>query len=124
MLSVPDGKPAPATRRVCLRFFAASVRENSGEKALSAMTLLFGLFLHKPTPFCFLDEVDAPLDDANVNRYTSMVRALSDKTQFILITHNHNTMSIADSLYGVTMQEYGVSKILSVKLEQVTTPGR
>ena len=97
---------------------------SGGEKALAAMTLLFGLFLHKPTPFCFLDEVDAPLDDANVDRYISMVKALSEKTQFILITHNHNTMSVADSLYGVTMQEYGVSKILSVKLEQAVKAGR
>ncbi len=97
---------------------------SGGEKALTAMTLLFALFLQKPTPFCFLDEVDAPLDDANVERYTGMVKALSDKTQFILITHNHNTMAIADSLYGVTMQEYGVSSILSVKLEQVAQAGR
>ena len=97
---------------------------SGGEKALTAMTLLFALFLQKPTPFCFLDEVDAPLDDANVERYVSMVKALSDKTQFILITHNHNTMSIADSIYGVAMQEYGVSTILSVTLEQVARAGR
>ena len=97
---------------------------SGGEKALTAMTLLFAIFLQKPTPFCFLDEVDAPLDDANVERYSGMVRALSDKTQFILITHNHNTMSIADSLYGVTMQEYGVSSLLSVRLEQVAHAGR
>lgn len=97
---------------------------SGGEKALTAMTLLFAIFLQKPTPFCFLDEVDAPLDDANVERYSGMVRALSDKTQFILITHNHNTMSIADSLYGVTMQESGVSSLLSVRLEQVAHAGR
>lgn len=97
---------------------------SGGEKALTAMTLLFALFLQKPTPFCFLDEVDAPLDDANVERYIGMVKALSDKTQFILITHNHNTMSIADSIYGVAMQEYGVSTILSVTLEQVNRAGR
>lgn len=97
---------------------------SGGEKALTAMTLLFALFLQKPTPFCFLDEVDAPLDDANVERYVSMVKALSDKTQFILITHNHNTMSIADSIYGVAMQEYGVSSILSVTLEQIENAGR
>ncbi len=97
---------------------------SGGEKALAAMTLLFALFLHKPTPFCFLDEVDAPLDDANVERYTSMVKALSDKTQFILITHNHNTMSIADSLYGVTMQEEGISQVVGVELEQSDQAGR
>lgn len=97
---------------------------SGGEKALTAMTLLFALFLQKPTPFCFLDEVDAPLDDANVERYINMVKALSDKTQFILITHNHNTMAAADSLYGVAMQEYGVSTILSVKLEEAAKVGR
>lgn len=97
---------------------------SGGEKALTAMTLLFALFLQKPTPFCFLDEVDAPLDDANVERYVGMVKALSERTQFILITHNHNTMSIADSIYGVAMQEYGVSTILSVTLEQVARAGR
>ncbi len=97
---------------------------SGGEKALTALTLLFALFLHKPTPFCFLDEVDAPLDDANVERYTSMVKTLSDKTQFILITHNHNTMAIADSLYGVSMQEDGVSSVLSVELLQSLNAGR
>lgn len=97
---------------------------SGGEKALTAMTLLFALFLQKPTPFCFLDEVDAPLDDANVERYINMVKTLADKTQFILITHNHNTMATADSLYGVTMQEYGVSTILSVKLEDAARAGR
>lgn len=97
---------------------------SGGEKALAAMTLLFALFLHKPTPFCFLDEVDAPLDDANVERYTSMVKALSDRTQFILITHNHNTMSIADSLYGVTMQEEGVSQVVGVELAHSENAGR
>lgn len=97
---------------------------SGGEKALTAMTLLFALFLQKPTPFCFLDEVDAPLDDANVERYINMVKTLSTNTQFILITHNHNTMAAADSLYGVTMQEYGVSTILSVKMEETTKAGR
>ena len=97
---------------------------SGGEKTLSAMTLLFALFLQKPTPFCFLDEIDAPLDDANVERYIGMVKALSERTQFILITHNHNTMSIANSIYGVAMQEFGVSTILSVSLEQATKAGR
>lgn len=97
---------------------------SGGEKTLSAMTLLFALFLQKPTPFCFLDEIDAPLDDANVERFVGMVKVLSEKTQFILITHNHNTMSIADSIYGVAMQEFGVSTILSVSLEQATKAGR
>lgn len=90
---------------------------SGGEKALAALTLLFALFLQKPTPFCFLDEVDAPLDDANANRFISMVRSLSDQTQFIIITHKHQTMAAADSLYGVTMQEGGVSTVLSVELK-------
>ncbi|MDR2870463.1 MAG: AAA family ATPase [Deferribacteraceae bacterium] len=89
---------------------------SGGEKALAALTFLFALFLQKPTPFCFLDEVDAPLDDANAARFIAMVRSLSDKTQFVIITHKHQTMAAADSLYGVTMQEGGVSAMLSVEL--------
>lgn len=92
---------------------------SGGEKALAALTLLFALFLQKPTPFCFLDEVDAPLDDANAGRFIGMVKLLSEHTQFIVITHKHQTMAAADSLYGVTMQEGGVSTILSVKLHDV-----
>jgi chromosome segregation protein len=89
---------------------------SGGEKALAALTLLFSLFLQKPTPFCFLDEVDAPLDDDNAGRFIDMIRLLSADTQFVVITHKHKTMGSADSLYGVTMQEGGVSSILSVEL--------
>jgi len=90
---------------------------SAGEKALTAIALLFGIYLVKPSPFCILDEVDAPLDDENTRRFTNVIRTFSEKTQFIVVTHNKSTMSIADSLYGVTMAESGVSQIVSVKLE-------
>jgi chromosome segregation protein len=89
---------------------------SGGEKALTAVSLIFAIFLIKPTPFCLLDEVDAPLDDANVGRYNEMVREMSRSSQFIIITHNKRTMEVADSLYGVTMEEPGISKTVSVKL--------
>jgi chromosome segregation protein len=89
---------------------------SGGEKAMTACTLIFAMFLCKPTPFCFLDEIDAPLDDANVERFCRIVRTLSENTQFVIITHNQKTMEAADSLYGITMQEPGVSKIISVRL--------
>ncbi|MFO1520418.1 MAG: chromosome segregation protein SMC [bacterium] len=89
---------------------------SGGEKALTAVSLIFSIFLFKPSPFCILDEVDAPLDDANVDRYNNLVRQMMDRSQFILITHNKRTMEMADVLYGVTMEEAGVSKTVSVKL--------
>ena len=91
---------------------------SGGEKALTAVSLIFAIFLIKPTPFCLLDEVDAPLDEANVGRYNEMVREMSRQSQFIVITHNKRTMEVADSLYGVTMEEPGISKIVSVKLSK------
>lgn len=91
---------------------------SGGEKALTAVSLIFAIFLIKPTPFCLLDEVDAPLDEANVGRYNDMVREMSSQSQFILITHNKRTMEIGDTLYGVTMEEPGVSKTVSVKLSR------
>jgi chromosome segregation protein len=91
---------------------------SGGEKALTAVSLIFAIFLIKPTPFCLLDEVDAPLDDANVGRYNDMVREMSKTSQFILITHNKRTMEMTDTLYGVTMEEPGVSKLVSVKLSE------
>jgi len=89
---------------------------SGGEKALTAVSLIFAIFLVKPTPFCLLDEVDAPLDDANVGRYNDLVREMSRQSQFILITHNKRTMEMVDTLYGVTMEEPGVSKLVSVRL--------
>ena len=89
---------------------------SGGEKALTAIALMFAIFQYKPSPFCLLDEIDAPLDDANVNRFVEMLRGMLDRTQFILITHNRRTMEIANRLYGVTMEEPGVSKLISVQL--------
>jgi chromosome segregation protein len=89
---------------------------SGGEKALTAVSLIFSIFLIKPTPFCILDEVDAPLDEANVSRYNELVREMSHRSQFILITHNKKTMEGVDTLYGVTMEEPGVSKLVSVRM--------
>jgi len=89
---------------------------SGGEKALVAVSLIFSLFLINPTPFCILDEVDAPLDDANIGRFSQLIREMSTHSQFILITHNKRTMESADILYGVTMQEPGVSKVISVAI--------
>jgi chromosome segregation protein len=89
---------------------------SGGEKALVATALLFGLFMIKPTPFCLLDEVDAPLDDANINRFIELIKEFSKTSQFLIITHNKNTMEAANTLYGITMETPGVSKVVSVRL--------
>lgn len=89
---------------------------SGGEKTLTAMALLFASFLIRPTPFCLLDEIDAPLDEENIGRFTSVLKDLAQNAQFLVITHNKRTMSIADSLFGVTMEEPGVSKLVSVRL--------
>jgi len=89
---------------------------SGGEKALTAVALIFSIFLVKPSPFCLLDEVDAPLDDANIGRFNEMVREMTTFSQFIVITHNKATMTVADTLFGVTMEEPGVSKLVSVRL--------
>jgi chromosome segregation protein len=89
---------------------------SGGEKALVAIALLFGLFMIKPSPFCLLDEVDAPLDDANLNRFIELVKDFSKTSQFLLITHNKKTMETANTLYGITMETPGVSKVVSVRL--------
>jgi chromosome segregation protein len=91
---------------------------SGGEKALCATALIFAMFLERPSPLCVLDEVDAPLDEANLVRFVSMVKEMSDKTQFIMITHNKQSMANADRLVGVTMQEPGASKILTVSLDE------
>jgi len=89
---------------------------SGGEQALTALALIFAVFLTNPAPICVLDEVDAPLDDANIHRFLRVLRELTSQTQFIVITHNRKTMEIADRLYGVTMEEPGVSKLISVQL--------
>jgi chromosome segregation protein len=91
---------------------------SGGEKALTAVALIFSIFLIKPSPFCILDEVDAPLDDVNIGRFNELVREMSELSQFIIITHNKRTMQIADTLYGVTMEEPGVSKLVSVRINE------
>jgi chromosome segregation protein len=90
---------------------------SGGEKALTAVSLIFAIFIIKPSPFCLLDEVDAPLDDANIDRFNDMVRSMVERSQFILITHNKRTMEMTDTLYGITMEQPGVSKLVSVKLQ-------
>ena len=91
---------------------------SGGEKTLTATSLLFAIYLVKPSPFCVLDEVDAPLDDHNVGRFCDIVREMSDKVQFVFITHNKVTMELARQLTGVTMQEPGVSRLVSVDLDE------
>ena len=94
---------------------------SGGEKTLTAIALLFGIYLVKPSPFCILDEIDAPLDDANIDRFTRLIKDFSQNTQFIVVTHNKRTMEAAETLYGVTMQEEGVSKLVSVKFNEDLT---
>jgi chromosome segregation protein len=89
---------------------------SGGEKALTAIALMFAIFRYKPSPFCVLDEIDAPLDDANIGRFLEMLRQMQDETQFILITHNRKTMGLPTGCAGVTMEEPGVSKLISVRL--------
>jgi energy-coupling factor transporter ATP-binding protein EcfA2 len=91
---------------------------SGGERALTGLALLFAIFYFRPSPFCVLDEVDAPLDDANIHRFLRVLRELCTQTQFIVITHNRKTMEAADVLYGVTMEEPGLSRLVSVQLTE------
>ena len=91
---------------------------SGGEKALTALALLMAVFRFQPSPFCILDEVDAPLDEPNIMRLTRLIKELSGQTQFIVITHAKRTMEAAEALYGVTMQEPGVSKLVSVRFQE------
>ncbi len=107
IMARPSGKKLEAVRLL-----------STGERSLTAVALLFGIYLVKPSPFCVLDEVDAPLDDANIGRFVTLLRHFSERTQFVVITHNKRTMEAADRLYGVTMQEAGISRIVSVRLTE------
>jgi len=89
---------------------------SDGERCLTAISLLFAIFLAKPSPFCFMDEIDAPLDETNILKFTKLLKEFSRLSQFIVITHNKRTMEAANILYGITMEEVGVSKIVSVKM--------
>lgn len=91
---------------------------SGGEKTLTATALLFAIYLVKPSPFCILDEVDAPLDDANIDRFTKLIKEFSNNTQFIIVTHNKRTMESAENMYGVTMQEEGISKLVGVQFQE------
>ncbi len=93
---------------------------SGGEKALTAIALVFAIFRLNPAPFCLLDEVDAPLDDANTERYAKLVTRMSAETQFLFISHNKISMEMAQQLIGVTMQEQGVSRIVAVDLQAAT----
>jgi chromosome segregation protein len=92
---------------------------SGGEKTLTALSLLFGIYLYKPAPFCILDEVDAPLDDTNIKKFNDAIRSFSDKSQFILVTHNKSTMAEVDAIYGVTMVKQGISKVVPVDFRQL-----
>jgi len=89
---------------------------SGGEKALSAIALIFSLFMIKPTSFCVLDEIDAPLDEMNVSRFNHLLQEIGKKSQVVMVTHNKQTMEMADSLFGVTMEEKGISKLVSINL--------
>ena len=91
---------------------------SGGEKTLTATALLFAIYLVKPSPFCIMDEVDAPLDDANVDRFTRLLKEFSNNTQFIIVTHNKRTMEAAENMYGVTIQEEGISKLVGVQFNE------
>ena len=91
---------------------------SAGEKSLTAIALLFAIYQYKPSPFCILDEVDAPLDDININKFTKVIKDYSENTQFIMVTHNKLTMESADCIYGVTSEKKGISKLISIDFDE------
>ncbi|MCJ7772057.1 MAG: hypothetical protein MUP22_02870, partial [Desulfobacterales bacterium] len=91
---------------------------SGGEKALSAIALIFSIFLIRPTSFCLLDEIDAPLDDVNIYRFNNLLKIIGEKSQIIMITHNKKSMEFADTLFGITMEQKGISKVVSVDLKR------
>ena len=95
---------------------------SGGEQTMTAVALLFSIYQVKPSPFCVLDELDAPLDESNINRFIRVLQRFLEHSQFIIITHNKRTIGMADVLYGVTMQEHGISKIVSVKFHKTDEP--
>ena len=101
----------PGKRNTSLRLISI------GEKALTSITLLFSIYQVKPSPYCILDEVDAPLDDVNIHKFTRVLGKFCDETQFIIVTHNKLTMEIADYMYGVTQEKKGISKLVSVQFD-------
>ncbi|MDZ7340930.1 MAG: chromosome segregation protein SMC [candidate division KSB1 bacterium] len=121
LVIVPDEDPLESTIEIKANPKSKKMESltllSAGEKALTAISLLFGIYLVKPSPICILDEVDAPLDDNNIKRFLKTIREFAESTQFIIVTHNKLTMKSADCLFGITMEESGVSKIVSVKLE-------
>ncbi len=115
-----DADPLEATIKISARPPGKNIRTigllSSGERALTAISLLFAIYLVKPSPFCILDEVDAPLDDANIDRFLRVLKRFSARTQFIMVTHNKKTMAAADNLYGITQEEPGLSRLVSVRI--------
>ena len=92
---------------------------SGGEKALVAMALIFAIYMIKPSPFCLLDEVDAPLDEANIDRFNDLLKKIKRESQIIMVTHSRKTMAITDRLFGITMENKGVSKLVSVDIQQL-----
>jgi chromosome segregation protein len=124
-LRLEEGQPDPLEAKIEITAKPRGKRPTSidllsgGEKTLTAIALLFAIYLVKPSPFCILDEVDAPLDDSNIDRFARILRKFSNNTQFIIVTHNKRTMEATNAMYGVTMEEEGISKLVSVRFNEV-----